>query len=150
MDPFAPLPAASGTPSATHTVPCSSCGAPVDAGRAAYSEAGGLLCRRCEALETIDSGEQRAISGIVGAGLGAIGIGLVAIAFNPCLIFSFLAVSSGIAAIAVLMRHPEYKPKMGARYGLALSGAIVGIVLGFTAPVLQVLLLAAIAMLSRM
>lgn len=146
-DPFAPMPATpaqSGSP----TVPCSACGAPIDPTQAGYSGKGELVCKRCEALDTIDAGEQRAIAGIVGSGFGALGIALAAIFFNPCLIVSAVAVMSGIAAIAMILRHPEYKPKMGARYSLAMGSAIAGIVIGVTAPFIGAFFVIVLALLT--
>jgi hypothetical protein len=141
-DPFAPAEPAEPTAPSGATVPCAACGAAVDPSAASYSAEGELICRRCEALETIGAGEQRAISGIVGGAIGAFACGILSLCFNPFLLISFMAIAGGVGTLVTLARHPEYKKPMGARYGIAMTGAIIGLVLGLAWPVLALLSLA--------
>lgn len=138
-DPFAPVQSSQPTGPALGAVPCSVCGTPIDPDAASYSEKGELVCKRCEAKETIEVGEQRAASGIVGGAIGALSLGLISMCFNPFLLTSFMAVGSGIGTIVTLTRHPEYKTKLGGKYPLVMGAAIIGILLGLAYPALMLL-----------
>lgn len=152
-DPFAPIPSSSSAPSgepALGSVPCSACGAPIDPNAASYSESGQLICKRCEAKETIEVGEQRAMTGIVGGAVGAFALGMLSMCINPFLLTSFAAIGSGIGTLVTLARHPEYKQKLGGRYPLVMGGAILGMVLGVVMPCFRVLVLAGLLAASGM
>ncbi len=146
-DPFAPINPQSGAPSGP-TVPCTSCGVPVDPNAAGYSERGGLICKQCEAKETIHTGEQRAATGIVSGAAGAFGAAMLSMCINPFLLVSFVAVGGGIGTLVTLSRHPEYKAKLGARYGFVMAAAILAILIGLAGPCLRILALAGIAALG--
>ncbi|HJL15209.1 MAG TPA: hypothetical protein RMH99_06110 [Sandaracinaceae bacterium LLY-WYZ-13_1] len=133
-DPFAPQPAApQGAPSGA-TVPCAKCGTPVDPSQASWSEAGERICRRCEAVETIDAGDQRAAVSIMGGGLASFSIGVLSLCINPLLICSVGAFLSGLGTIIMLSRHPEYKARMQWRYPVTMITAVLGMLLSLVIP----------------
>ena len=109
---------------------CRGCGASLDAGGAAYSASGELICRACEAKETLHEGDRRAADAILGAALSSIVLGLVSIFCNPFLILSFASISAGAGALFAIARHPEYRTTLGtAKWITALVCAVLGILL---------------------
>ena len=133
-DPFNSPPAAEPGPSGGPTLPCAKCGTVVDANTASWSESGDRICKRCQALETIDTGDMRAASSILGGGLGAFSTGLLSLCINPLLIFSVIAIISGIGTLVMIFRHPEYREKMGWRYPVAIITSVLGILMGLVIP----------------
>lgn len=131
-DPFAPLPAAAAASGGT--IVCARCSATVPASEASWSGRGEQICRRCEALETIDAGDTRAATSIVGGGIGAFSLGLLSLCINPLLIFSAMAIVSGIGTLVMLARHPEYRERMGWRYPVAIGGSALGILMALVIP----------------
>ncbi len=130
MDPFAPVQRSDDGP-AGPTQPCTGCGAPVDPGRAQYSDAGEMVCARCAAGDTIATGENRAAGSILSAGVGSLVFGITGwLCINPFFIFSVLAITSGVFGTITLVRQKEYQRVMGSKYELTLAMAIIGAILG--------------------
>jgi hypothetical protein len=138
-DPFAPLPPSPAAPSLGST-PCAVCGTPVDPTAASYSESAQLICKRCEANETIAIGDERVVGSLVIGAASALATGAVSFCINPILLSSLAAIGGGIATIATLARHPEYRQKLGGRYPLVMAAAIVGALLGAGSVLLRILL----------
>ena len=131
---------------ANPTIPCAKCGTTVVVNEASWSEEGERICKRCEAVQTIETGDKRAASGIVGGGVGAFALGLCSMCFNPLLIMSFMAIGTGIGTLVTIYRHPEYREKMGWQFPVAVGGAAFGILLGLVYP--AILALAALGAVS--
>ena len=132
-DPFAAQPAPE-SPSAGATIPCAKCQAPVDPNLASWSDAGERICKRCEAVQTIDAGDMRAAQSLIGGGIASFSIGLASICFNPFLILSVMAFASGVGTLLMVARHPEYKERMGWRYPATIAGAVIGILFSMVIP----------------
>lgn len=124
---------------ANPTIPCAKCGAPVRPNEASWSEDGERICKRCEAVQTIETGDQRAANGIIGGGIGAFFLGLCSICFNPLLVMSFLAIGTGVGTLVTMYRHPEYREKMGWQFPVAIAGAVIGILFALVQPAILVL-----------
>lgn len=124
---------------ATPTIPCAKCGDSVLVAEACWSEQGERICERCDAVQTIETGDNRATSGIVGGGMGAFFLGLTSICFNPVFVMSFLAIGTGVGTLVTLHRHPEYRQKMGWKFPAAVAGAVIGILLGLVHPAILAL-----------
>ena len=133
-DPFGAPPAGPEPAAAGPTIPCATCATPIDPSTASWSEQGERICKRCEAVQTIETGDQRAAATIVGGGIGALMLGLSSMCFNPLFLMSVLAIGSGVGTLVTIVRHPEYKEKMGWQYPVALGGAVMGILLGLVYP----------------
>ncbi len=145
-DPFAAGPAQP-TAQAGTTIPCSKCQAPIDPNLAGWSDSGERICKRCEAVQTIDTGDMRAAQSIVGGGIAAFAIGLTSVCFNPLLLLSALAFAAGVGTLVMLKRHPEYKERMGWRHPATVAGAVFGILFSMIIPfILAIGALSAIAM----
>lgn len=149
-DPFAPIQPSPSAAPPVGTVPCAVCGTPIDPNAASYSERGQLVCKRCEAKETIEVGEQRAASGIVAGAMSAFSLGMLSMCVNPLLLTSIGAIGSGIGVFVTLARHPEYKAKLGGRYPFVVGGTVVGMLLGLVGPCLGVLAQAGLVMLREL
>lgn len=109
---------------------CTGCGASLDTSAAAYSASGDLICRACEAKETIHEGDRRAADAIFGAALSSLVLGLVSIFCNPFLILTFASISAGAGALFAIARHPEYRTTLGTpKWITALVCAVLGILL---------------------
>lgn len=143
-DPFAPI-RAEAPAAAAATQPCSRCGALIDPMQATYSESGALICRRCEAAQTIAAGDARAVSSLLGAGISAGVAGLVSFCFNPFYLMSVLAILGGIGAIAMMLQNSQHKEQMAWRYPVTLAGGAIGIALGLFSGLLHLVADLAIA-----
>lgn len=128
---------------------CATCGTAIDASAAGYSESGELICKRCEALQTIRTGDSRAGDAIFGSAVASFVIGLCSLGCNPFLLGSLSAIGAGLAAIGTMFSHPEYRKTLGdTRWIASWVLAIVGILLGLVYPALilfSVLILGAAA-----
>jgi len=133
-DPFAAAPAASPSESTVPTIPCAACGTPVDPNLASWSESGERICKRCEAVQTIDAGDMRAAQSIIGGGVASFAIGLTSICFNPFLMLSVLAFVAGVGTLVLIVKHPEYRERMGWRYPATIGGAVLGILFSMVIP----------------
>lgn len=119
---------------------CATCGAAIDPNAASYSESGDLICKRCEALQTIQTGDKRAANTIFGSALGAFILGLFSLGCNPYLLASLSAIGAGSGALATMVRQPEYRKMMGnGRWIASWVLAIAGILLGLVYPTIIVL-----------
>ena len=119
---------------------CAGCGAAIDASTATYSEEGQLICKACEAKQTIRTGDKRATDAIYGAALAALGLGLASFACNPGMLLSIAAIGTGSSALFALMRHPEYRKTLGdTKWTLAWICAPLGLLLGCVVPGLLLL-----------
>ncbi|MCB9591712.1 MAG: hypothetical protein H6719_03170 [Sandaracinaceae bacterium] len=143
-DPFAPLPPSGAVSGGNIT--CAQCGAMVPAAEASWSGKGEQICKRCEALETIDEGDTRAAVSILGGGIGALSLGVLSLCINPLLLFSAMAIISGVGTLVVLGRHPEYRQRMAWRYPVAIATSVLGILLALVIPFFLFLGLLGIAM----
>ncbi len=121
-------------------IPCTRCGDFVDAASTLLSDGGEPICARCNDLADLDQGEQRAASAIYASSGGAIGFGVLAVFTNPCFVLSILGVLSGLGTVGLVLRHPEYRARLGWRLPVTLVVASIGILLSLGAPVLQVML----------
>lgn len=146
-DPFASVPAAEVATSGD-AILCEQCGATVSAAAASWSGDGKRICKRCEALETIEDGDTRAAISILGGGLASVSLGLLGLfCINPLALFSVLGFLSGLGALVMVLRHPEYKERMGWRYSATLGSACVGMLLSLLGGAITVLALLGAALL---
>jgi len=146
-DPFAPVPAAASSVGG-ESILCEQCGASVPVAAASWSGDGKRICRQCQALETIEEGDTRAAISILGGGLASVSLGLLSLfCFNPLALFSVLGFVSGLGALVMVLRHPEYREPMGWRYPATLASASVGMLLSLLSTGLTVLALLGAALL---
>lgn len=114
---------------------CATCGAAIDPNAASYSESGDLICKRCEALQTIQTGDKRAADAIFGAAIAAFVLGLFSLGCNPFLFASLSAIGAGSGALATMVRHPEYRKTLGeGRWIASWVLAIIGVLLAMVYP----------------
>ena len=119
---------------------CAKCGAPIDANAASYSESGELICKRCEALQTINTGDNRAADAIFSAAIAASLLGLCALGCNPFFLASISAIGAGVGSLTTMLRQPEYRKTLGeGRWMASWLLAILGICLGLVYPALALL-----------
>jgi hypothetical protein len=119
---------------------CATCGAAIDPNAASYSESGDLICKRCEALQTIHTGDKRAGDAIFGSAIAAFVLGLFSLGCNPFFFASLSAIGAGVGSIATMVRHPEYRKTLGdARWTASWVLSVFGICLGLVYPGLLVL-----------
>lgn len=128
---------------------CTTCGAAIDPSAASYSESGDLICKRCEALQTIQTGDKRAADAIFGSAIACLLLGLCSLGCNPFFLASLFAFGAGIGSIATMLRHPEYRKTLGdGRWAASWVMSILGICCALVIPgltVLSVLLIGATA-----
>jgi len=120
-------------------VACSRCGDFVEASGALLSNDGEPVCQKCNDRADIDAGEERAAGAIFSASGGAIGLAVIAIFYNPCLIPTVMGVMSGAGTFALIARHPEYRKRLGWKLPVTMVVAALGIALSVLAPVISVL-----------
>lgn len=119
-------------------IACARCGDFVAPDRLRFSDAGEAMCGRCADGIDLDQGEQRAAGAIFGASGSALGLGLVAIFFNPCLVLTIMGVLSAGGTFALLYRHPEYRARLGWRFPATLAVASAGLLVSLLAPVMRI------------
>ena len=78
-----------------------------------FSDDGLLICKKCEAKQTINTGDSRAAQGIAGMGYGVLATGMLSVFCNLYLVFSVVTVLGAIAYFSMVWRHPEYRARMG-------------------------------------
>ncbi len=120
-------------------VACSRCGDFVEASGAFLSNDGDPICRKCNDKSDVDAGEERAAGAIFSASGGAIGLAVIAIFYNPCLIPTVMGVMSGAGTFALIARHPEYRKRMGWKLPVTMVVAAIGIALSVLAPIINIL-----------
>lgn len=120
-------------------VACTRCGDFVESSGAFLSNDGDPICRKCNDKADIDAGEERAAGAIFAASGGALGLGVIGIFYNPCLLPTILGVMSGASTFALLQRHPEYRKRMGWKLPATMVIAAIGIALSVLAPVINIL-----------
>lgn len=119
---------------------CATCGAAIDPSAASYSESGDLICKRCEALQTIHTGDKRAGDAIFGSAIAAFVLGLFSLGCNPWFLASLSAIGAGMGSITTMLRHPEYRKTLGeGRWIAAWVLSVIGICLGLVYPALLIL-----------
>ena len=113
---------------------CARCRQAIDTRTAAFA-AEGMICRSCEARESIRDANAAAIGSTMG--LGPLGWGVVSLFCNVLFIPSILAITSGISDLRRL-KEPGVRESLGDRQSSVHSKAVVGIVLAFVHPLLVV------------
>lgn len=108
---------------------CPRCTKPMDPATATFDDDGSLVCVLCANAGEIDRAEQRAAMAILGPAIGGTLTALVSFLINPFWIVSVLAIASSIGALLTLLRHPEYKERMGWRVPATWFFACLGVVL---------------------
>lgn len=117
------------------TANCASCSATIDPTTASYSEEGRLICKACEARQTIQTGDKRAADAIFGAGIASLVLGIMSLGCNPGFIMTISAIGSGASALFTMMRHPEYRATLGeGKWMVAGVSAVLGLLLGLVIP----------------
>lgn len=110
---------------------CGRCNQPMDPARATYDKNGTLLCVQCAALNTIDEGEGRASTSLIGSAFGVLGSGLMAFTcLNILWIPAILAIIGGVGWLASVGRLPLYRKRLGTMYPICVAVVILGILLG--------------------
>ena len=112
---------------------CATCGAPLGKG-ALFSDAGDPICERCSGREELEHGELRASRAIFASSGVALGLSVLAVFYDPCLIPTVAAIAAGVATLALLWRHPEHRRRLGIRSPIAAGLAIVGMLFAIPAP----------------
>lgn len=113
---------------------CATCGASVGEG-VLLSESGEPICEKCNTHVELDQGEARASQAIFASSGSALAFATLAMLYNPWLLPTVGAVVSGASTMGLLIRHPEYRARLGIRTYIAGMLALLGMGLGFMAPV---------------
>ncbi len=85
----------------------------METAEATYSPQGELLCRRCSAITDVQKSENRILSNLKYSGYMAFVCAVASWFCNPFLLASVLAVIGALRTIVMLVRHPEYRPRLG-------------------------------------
>jgi hypothetical protein len=120
------------------SMPCSRCGVAIESATAHLDDSGDPVCAACKDRADVDAGEQRAAGAIFSASAGAIGLGLIAVVWNPCLLMTILGVLTAGSTFTLIHRHPEYRRRMGWKAPAAMVIATIGMVLSVFAPIFSI------------
>lgn len=120
------------------TITCARCGAATDPTRALHASEG-LICSTCEDADATTELWKGAAAKLLGSSFSSIGLGVIAIFFNPCFLMTALAVGTAVGALTSLHRHPEYRPHLGWRMPVVIVASVAGVLLAFGSIFLGVL-----------
>ena len=120
-------------------VTCMRCGDFVAESSTSFSEDGLLICKRCEAKQTINTGDSRAAIGIAGMGYGVLATGFLSLFCNVYMVFSVMTWLGAIAYVGMVWRHPEYRARMGWQFITATGAAVIGTLMSFVIPAVLLL-----------
>jgi hypothetical protein len=122
------------------TTVCVRCGAAIDASRAIYDKTGALMCASCATLDQISEGDARATASLVSTAIAVLLAGLLSwTCLNVFYVLSIGALVGGTGWLTTIQRSPEYKERLGSKYGLCMIAVAFGIFLG-SVPLLILLL----------
>ena len=122
-------------------VPCTRCGDFVAKESTLLSDSGEPICNGCNDKADVDVAEVRAANAIFAASGSALGLGLMGMLFNPYLLLTVLGSLSAVGTFGLVIRHPEYRARMGWKLPVTLVVAALGLGLSLLAPVLRAVML---------
>ena len=111
---------------------CPRCDQPMDPATAAFDREGTWVCEACANRDQIDGAEHRAAMAILGPAIGGVMTAIASFFINPFFIVSILAIASSVGAVLTLVRHPEYRQRMGwrvpATWGFGCLGVLLALI----------------------
>ena len=110
------------------------CGDFVAESSTSFSEDGLIICKKCEAKQTINTGDSRAAIAIAGMGYGVLATGFLSLFCNVYMVVSVLTWLGAIAYFGMVWRHPESRARMGRQFITATGAAVVGMLLALVNP----------------
>jgi hypothetical protein len=120
-----------GTSPTAPTTACVRCGTAIDPSGAIYDKTGALMCASCATLDQISEGDARATSSLVSTAVAVLLAGLLSwTCLNVFYVLSLGALLGGTGWLTTIQRSPEYKERLGSRYGLCMIGVAFGMLLG--------------------
>lgn len=125
-------------------IPCACCAVLVHERRADYSAAGDVICFRCADVADIGATEERAVQRMKAAGYGNLGLGALALVFNPLFLFSILAIANASILGGAMARGDWYRRRMGYHFTPVMACAVVGGVFGGVPLLLWIMVLGAL------
>ena len=122
------------------SVPCATCGRPIDPRTAVYSKAGALVCTPCNSAIAVHESSVAASKSAFYAALGALVTGIISIPCNLFFLLSFGAILGGVVSIRLLIR-PEFRTSLGTLYPWTWAASIGAILTGLVQPMLWLMVI---------